>query len=261
MSNAERWNPTERFTGLADCYARHRPSYPATAIDCLLRECGLTPNSTVADVGCGTGISTRLLAERGLYVIGVEPNAEMLTTAKQTPMADNRGSIGYRQAKAEETGLECGWANAVTAFQSFHWFNGPAALAEFHRILRPNGWLALMWNDRDATDPLGSAYHQILNSTTEGRAIAASWRNSSDILYSTTLFDAPRTFTFTSEQVLDEEGLIGRALSASYAPREPALVEKMKLALRDVFARSQVGGSVRMRYQVSLYLAKRKLGT
>ncbi len=257
MSNAEGLNPTGRFTGLADCYARYRPSYPSEAIYCLIQECALTPKSTVVDIGCGTGISSRLLAERGLRVIGVDPNADMLTTARQTAPRNSSAAIEYRYGKAEETGLDPGIAKAVTAFQAFHWFSNDATLAEFHRILEPRGWLALIWNDRDDRDPLTSAYHKILSNSAEGRAITNSWRTSTDILKATPWFEPPRTFTFPSEQILDEEGLIGRAMSASYAPREPVALEKMKQELRDLFASSQVDGIVHMRYQVHLFLAKR----
>jgi SAM-dependent methyltransferase len=250
-------NPTGRFTGLADCYAKYRPSYAPAAIDCLLRECGLGRGSTVVDVGCGTGISTRLLAERGLRVIGVDPNLDMLTNAKETAF-DSPIPVKYRQGEAEVTGLDSSIAKAVTAFQAFHWFKGEEALAEFHRVLAPNGWLALVWNDRDNNDPLTAAYHKILSSTFEGQKITNSWRTSSAILDHSPWFEPPRTFTLPSEQSLDEEGLIGRAMSASYAPKEPAALEKMKLDLRQLFSTSQVQGIVRMRYQVNIFLAKRK---
>jgi SAM-dependent methyltransferase len=249
-------NPTGRFTGLADCYAKYRPSYAPAAIDCLVRECGLSSGSTVVDVGCGTGISTRLLAERGLRVIGVDPNLDMLNTAKETTFS-SPVPIDYRHGKAEATGLDPSIARAVTAFQAFHWFKGEAALAEFHRVLEPNGWLALVWNDRDNNDPLTAAYHKILSSTREGQKITDSWRTSSTILDNSPWFEPPRTFTLPSDQSLDEEGLIGRAMSASYAPREPAALKKMKLDLRQLFAAFQVDGTVRMRYQLKLFLAKR----
>jgi ubiquinone/menaquinone biosynthesis C-methylase UbiE len=257
MSNHEQMNPTGRFTGLADKYARYRPSYPAEAMDCLIRECDLAPGALVVDVGCGTGISTRLLAERGLHLIGVEPNDDMRKTAAQAASGRELGRIEYRVGSAEATGLDSGIAQAVTAFQAFHWFDGPRALAEFHRVLAPRGCVALMWNDRDDGDPLGRAYHDILSSTKEGQAVAASWRNSSLQLFHSTLFEQPRTFTFASEQVLDEDGLIGRAFSASYAPREPALVATTTADLRAAFSRFQVEGKVRMRYQVSLFVARR----
>ena len=163
----------------------------------------------------------------------------MLTTARETL---DVYAIVYCQGRADGFGFRHRHCGAVTAFQAFHWFDGPAALAEFNRILEPRGWLALIWNDRDDSDPLTAAYHQILTSTPQAQAIANSWRQSSAILSNTPWFERPRTFTFPLDQVLEEEGLIGRAFSASYAPREPALVEKTKLALRELFARYQVNG-------------------
>ena len=67
-------NPTGRFTGLAETYARFRPSYPVQAIDFIMTRCGLGRESLLVDVGCGTGIASRLFAARGISVIGIEPN-------------------------------------------------------------------------------------------------------------------------------------------------------------------------------------------
>jgi ubiquinone/menaquinone biosynthesis C-methylase UbiE len=254
----DQFNPTGRFTGLAECYARNRPSYPPGAIDCLIREANLTPNSTVVDVGCGTGIATRLLAERGLRVIGVEPNADMLNTARITPLPGGAGSIEFIQAKAESTGLQSGAAAAVTAFQAFHWFDQQAALAEFHRILKPGGQFAIAWNDRDDADPMTAQYDRILRVTPEAAAMLKPWQKASDILFENSWFNPPQTFTFPSEQILDEEGLVGRALSASYAPREPAQREQVVRALRDLFARYQSQGTARIQYQVSVFLSRRR---
>ncbi len=259
MSSSAGLNPTGRFTGLAQGYAKYRPSYPTQAIDCLIQECGLSPGSTVVDIGCGTGISTRLLADRKLHVIGIDPNDDMLSTARNTTRSENSGTIEYHIGKAEATGLPAGFAKAVTAFQAFHWFGGEEALAEFHRLLVSDGSVALMWNDRDDSDPLTAAYHDILASTREGEAIANSWRKSSDVLFHLRWFEAPRTFTFDSDQVLDEDGLIGRAMSASYAPRDPGPREKMTGELRQLFHQHQAGGVVRMRYQVSLFVARKRL--
>ena len=142
MFNPERCDPTGRFTGLADCYAKFRPSYAPAAIDCLCEECGLTPNSTVVDIGCGTGISTRLLAERGLHVVGVDPNVDMLTTARETPRMSDSGAIVYCQGRAEQTGLGSGIARIQTA--CFRRFIGSTDRQpqEFNRILEPRGWLS-----------------------------------------------------------------------------------------------------------------------
>ncbi len=257
MFSSERWDPTGRFTGLAEGYAKHRPSYPPEAIDCLVEECHLGADSIVVDIGCGTGISTRLLAAKGLQVIGIEPNADMRDTAGQTALESSSGTIEYRQGQAEKTGLPASCAAAVTAFQAFHWFDGERALAEFHRILEPKGNLALVWNDRDDSDSLTGAYHQILSNSLEGQAVTNSWRKSSEILHQSRWFAPPRVFTFSSDQTLDEDGLVGRALSASYAPRDPANREKLVAGLRDLFRGSEQNGLVHMRYQVNLFISRR----
>ena len=260
MSSSAGFNPTGRFTGLAQGYAKYRPSYPPQAIDCLIQECVLVPGLTVVDVGCGTGISTRLLAGRNLRVIGIDPNDDMLSTARDTTRSETAGTIEYRHGNAEATGLPAGIAKAVTAFQAFHWFKGEEALAEFHRVLASDGSVALMWNDRDDGDPLTAAYHGILTSTREGEAIANSWRESSEVLFHSRWFEAPRSFTFASDQVLDEDGLVGRAMSASYAPREPAPRAQMTKELQQLFRRHQTDGVVRMLYRVSLFVARKRHG-
>src|SRR5436305_13648679 len=83
MSDVERFHPTTRFSGRADLYARHRPDYPAAARDFLIGRCGLgAPGALLVDVGCGTGISARLFAARGVRVVGVEPNEDMRALAE-----------------------------------------------------------------------------------------------------------------------------------------------------------------------------------
>src|SRR4051812_12631337 len=114
MSEREHLNPTGRFSGLADLYAKFRPGYPDTALDYLLGRCGLTAASLVVDVGCGTGISSRLLAGRGPRVLGIEPNAEMRARAA-TEVSPGQQAPGYRDGRAEATGLPDAGADAVLA--------------------------------------------------------------------------------------------------------------------------------------------------
>src|SRR5207249_1176844 len=134
MTELSRSNPTGRFTGLADSYAKYRPGYPIAAIDFVVRRCRLAKDFILVDVGCGTGISSRLFAERHLCVIGLEPNAEMRTAAKAGPVSANCPRPTYRDGRAEATGLPDQSADAVLAAQAFHWFEPETALREFHRI-------------------------------------------------------------------------------------------------------------------------------
>src|SRR5439155_22179559 len=128
MTTLSRSNPTGRFTGLADSYAKYRPSYPIEAIDFIVSHCRLGKDSMLVDVGCGTGISARLFAERSLRVIGIEPNAEMRAAAAATSVPPDCPQPIYQEGRAEATGLADQSVDAVLAAQAFHWFEPEAAL-------------------------------------------------------------------------------------------------------------------------------------
>src|SRR5262249_49311684 len=102
MTDLARANPTGRFSGLEELYARYRPGYPPAAIELILRRCGLGgPDEVLADVGCGTGISSRLFAARGVPVLGIEPNEEMRRRAEREPAPPGRPAPAYRAGRAE----------------------------------------------------------------------------------------------------------------------------------------------------------------
>ncbi len=257
MSELSRLDPTGRFTGLAEKYARCRPGYPEAAIAFLLTRCGLDPGSRLIDVGSGTGISSRLFAARGVAVIGIEPNEEMRRQAAAEPPVGGPPP-DYRPGTAEATGLPDAVADAVLAAQAFHWFQPDLALREFHRILRPGGWVALVWNERDPSDPFTAAYGAVVGGTPEARAIEGPRATAGQVLLTSDWFEAAERTVFSNEQGVDLEGLLGRAFSASYAPREPAAAEAFAAALADVFARFERGGRVVLRYETAVYSARRR---
>ncbi len=241
-------DPTGRFTDRAVDYAKHRPSYPARAVDLVMRGLGSQP--LVADIGAGTGIFARLVGERGARVIGIEPNAAMLGAA------DRHDGVEYRLGRAEATGMPPSSVDAVTCAQSFHWFDAEAALVEFQRILRPHGRLALVWNDRDPSDPVASAYREAIRAVggvhpSEARAFDPS------VVSAGGLFSPPALHELGHEQLLSEEGFIGRAMSASYAPNTGESAQELKRRLRDAHRRlKDEEGLVRMRYITRVYTAE-----
>jgi len=257
MPNLSHMNPTGRFTGLAGLYARCRPTYPAAALDGIQNRCALGPGSLLVDVGCGTGISSRLFAQRGIRVLGIDPNAEMRTQAEATVLPNGGPCPQYRDGRAEATGLPDGEADVVLAAQAFHWFDPDAALREFHRILKPGGWVALMWNERDEADPFTAAYGAVIRSTPGAAALEMSRGSAGNELLVHPCFEIGQRTLYAHEQVLDEEGMLGRALSASYAPREPEQVNAFTADLCEVFARFQRDGQVALRYQTSVYTARK----
>src|SRR5512133_1966571 len=134
----------ERFTSRVENYVKYRPGYPAAILDVLKAECGLTPGAFVADVGSGTGLLARVFLDFGCHVFGIEPNAEMRAAGEQL-LAEYR-LFDSRDGSAEATGLPTASVHFVTAGQAFHWFDPPRAQEEFRRILKPEGWVGLIWN-------------------------------------------------------------------------------------------------------------------
>jgi ubiquinone/menaquinone biosynthesis C-methylase UbiE len=198
------------FASAAEIYEDSRPGYPHDAIEWLAGELRLGHGRTVVDLAAGTGKLTRLLTATGATVVGVEPVDEMRTALERTtPDADARAGT------AEHTGLPGASADAVTVAQAFHWFDGPAALAEIHRILRPNGKLALVWNVRDLDHPTQRAVEDLFTpyrgDTPSHRS--GRWRAA---LEDTNLFRRTTRSRFRNLQTLDADGLSRRVASTSF---------------------------------------------
>jgi SAM-dependent methyltransferase len=160
----------------------------------------------------------------------------------------------YCKGRAEATQLADGVADTVLAAQAFHWFDPDTALREFVRILKPGGWVVLMWNERDESDPCTAAYGAVIAAAPEARAVEGPRGQAGQALLASPLFADRECVRFRNEQALDEEGLLGRAFSASYAPREPRAAEQFAADLRAVFDRFQQDGAVVLRYETSVYV-------
>ena len=223
--------------------------------------CGLDGTTTLVDVGCGTGISSRLFAARGVPVIGVDPNDEMRAGPKRPPPAIRTAGPPRRStapAGPRRQGCPTATAAAVLCAQAFHWFDVEPTLREFRRILRPGGHAALMWNERDDSDPATAAYTAVVRTAPENAALEGSRGRAGEPLLTSPLFEDGSRTVFRNHQELDEEGVLGRTFSASWAPREPAAAEAFAGALRRYFADWQKEGRVVLRYETTVYLARRR---
>ncbi|QQS34527.1 MAG: class I SAM-dependent methyltransferase [Acidobacteriota bacterium] len=248
-------DPTQRFSDRVDDYVKYRPSYPVGAIEAIIREAGLSAVSTIADIGCGTGISSRPFLERGIRVIGIEPNDAMRAAAKEYLAGfDNFSTTA---AAAEKTGLSNDSVDAVIAAQAFHWFDQAKTLKEFRRILRPGGSIVLMWNERllDATEFLREYEGLLLRYATDYSEIRHD-KFGPDAVGK--FFDAPfELFEFKNIQSLDLEGVIGRVRSSSYMPAADSPVYGELIdSLQALFAKHAENDRIEIFYDTRVYISR-----
>jgi SAM-dependent methyltransferase len=236
-------DPRERFAGAAGGYARFRPSYPAPLVEWVCSEAGLGAGDHVADVGCGTGILTRLLVERGLEAVGIDPNEDMLAEAR----AAGSGAR-YRRSEAAATGLEDASVALVTVAQAFHWFAADAALGEFARILRPGGHVAAIWNLR-GDSPFMAAYDGLLRRFSRDYEVVESWEKGLERLRAHPLVVDARDREFPNAQRFSFEGLHGRSWSSSYVFRGVEDREGFDAALQALFDSQSRDGVVFFPYR------------
>jgi len=227
---------TERFGDRAVAYAAYRPTYPSEAIDTVLDGLGDPASLVVADIGSGTGISSRMFAERGAFVIGIEPNAEMRSHAR---VSEN---VEYREGTGEATGLANGSVDIAVACQAFHWFATPAALQEFRRIARLR--VALLQYERDVRNAFTKAYGDVVRAhatdDTEQRRMRA--------LAVFSNFPDARVVrhAFSGSQELDLDGVIGRAASSSYLANTGPDSVALRRDLRKIFEQHEESGHVEL---------------
>jgi SAM-dependent methyltransferase len=207
------------FQAAPEIYDRGRPEYPLDAVEHLLRELNVGPASTVVELGVGTGKFTRLLAASvpvGARVIAVEPVEGM-----RRKFSALLPSLELLAGSAESIPLAPEAANAVIAAQAFHWFDGPVALQEIHRVLQPGGKLGLIWNARDESVDWVAKLEELTHVHEKGapRYRTGAWRRAFD---RTELFTPLQVLHFQYTQVGGREMVIDRVASSSFIAVMPA---------------------------------------
>lgn len=247
---------TQRFSDRVANYVRYRPSYPQGVIDLLKREVGLHAGSVIADIGSGTGISAELLLGVGCEVYAVEPNREMREAAEHS--LQNQARFHSIDGTAEATTLADHSVDVIVAAQAFHWFEQAKTRIEFSRLLKPDGFVVLLWNARhlDATPFLrgyealvqtyATDYGTVRHENIEGTPLKGFFQGGEYAEH-----------TLPNAQHFNFEGLQGRLMSCSYAPAESDLRHAPMMAeLRRLFDECQSEGSVSFEYDTRVYVGR-----
>jgi len=235
------------FESVAGLYERARPTYPDEAVAWLIEELDLRAGRTVLDLGAGTGKLTRALVPTGAEVIAVEPGKAMLAELRRV-----LPGVRALHGAAERIPLADSSVDAVAVGQAFHWFRFEEAVPELHRVLRPGGAVALLWNNRDQNDALQRAISELIWPLVGGRAAAY---DSSRQLAESPLFGPLEEREFRFAQELDADALVGRVASISFvasAPRDTRA--EIERGVRELVA--ERGGSVRFPYVTSVYVSR-----
>ena len=248
-------DPLSRFSNRSDNYAKFRPGYPAGVIEILKHDCGLNERSVIADVGSGTGILSEMFLQNGNSVFAIEPNAAMRQVAER--LLHRYGKFRSINAAAEGTTLETESVDFVTAAQAFHWFDRALAKKEFARILKPAGWVVLIWNERrlDSTVFLRAYEDLLLRYGTDYEKVRHE-----KVTGEIAEFFSPESFelqTLENAQHFDFESLKGRVLSSSYAPdQDHPKFAPMLEELKGIFDANQHDGIVSFEYETKVYYGR-----
>lgn len=248
--------PTERFSSRVENYVKYRPGYPPAVVALLAEVCALTPAGLLADIGCGTGQLARAFLEQGHRVVGVEPNREMREAGAR--LLAGFPAFTAIEGTAEATTLPDASIDLVMAGQAFHWFAPAATRREFVRILKPGGWVALVWNERRTAGSDFLAGFDALLRRYAPEYEASNHRNV-DATAIAAFFAPGRAELrgFETAQQFDAAGIAGRLLSSSYAPESGHPNHRPMLeALTALVAATGTAGQVTLAYDTKVWFGR-----
>lgn len=251
---------SSRFNGISDIYRKYRPKYSKQVIEYLINECILNNSSSVADIGCGTGIFTKQLLENGINVVGIEPNVEMYNQAKDYLMEHNFSLIN---SSAENTLLPSNSIDLITVAQALHWFNLRKFITESKRILKDNGRVAIIYNNYLKDNSALMDVLRVIKFYSQSYGLLSKKMNNQLDIYKCMIGENNfESKSYENDLLLSYEEFIGFINSMSYSLKPQDLnYEKYIKSLSDVFYKYSIDGKIyfTMITTVSLSLEKCKL--
>lgn len=239
------------FDRAAERYERARPVAPPAAVDALIRTLALSERSTVLELGAGTGKLSRLLAPRTGRYLALEPVRGMRVQFRRAiPRVPLLAGV------AEQVPVRSSSVDAVTVAQAFHWFDAPRAIGEMHRVLRPGGKVALVWNARDETVDWVHRITGVVDQYDDGHPRFRDdwWRRSWE---GAAGFEPLRLEVFPFVHMLDRETTLDRFTSVSFiaslAPREFAEAEEALRTLLDTHPQTAGRDEIELPYRCEIY--------
>jgi SAM-dependent methyltransferase len=244
-----------KFTGRVANYVKYRPGYPDSILHLLDKEIGFDQFKDVADIGSGPGKLSRLFLNNENLVYGVEPNDEMREAGEKL-LKDYINFISIN-GTAEFTTLADRSIDVIVSGQAFHWFDSDKAKIEFNRILKPGGYVVLIWNKRDSeTSAFMQEYEKLIcECCPEYNPELNLDEKVFNKFYGVKNF---RFATFRNQQMFDFNGLKGRMLSASYVPSEGKENKEILSRLNGIFDKYNKDGKIKFEYNTKVYFGKIK---
>ena len=242
----------DRFSDRVKNYVKYRPNYPKVILELFESEMNLQPTSKIADIGSGTGISSKLFLENGNFVYGIEPNQKMREAAET--FLSNFPRFQSVDGTAENTTLPDNCVDILIAAQAFHWFDNKSTKTEFRRILKNEAFIALIWNERqlDSNEFLRDYERLLVKFGTDYQTIRHDQYTKKKLENS--FSKKLQIASFYNSQTLDWLGFKGRLLSTSYLPSKTDMsFEKMMQTAKSLFARHEEKGKVVILYDTNVF--------
>ena len=218
------------FDTIAGQYEASRPGYPAPVLDFVAATAGISAGCTALEIGCGTGQLTEGLARRGLRLTAIDIGPALIDRARRRPGCTD---VSFQLTAFEDLAAADASFDLIISAAAFHWIDPQVAFGRSARLLRSDGWLALLGTADEYDDPVGPALDElwVRHGDTGG-----AWQRrppDPDVIAATGLFGPPGCLTHRWRDAMSPAEVVGlertRATFLSWPPeRQSAFAEELR---------------------------------